>query len=40
MGFAGPFVVEMWNEDLEDAPAIAASARRWLVAKHDAARQA
>jgi L-ribulose-5-phosphate 3-epimerase len=37
MGFKGPFMVEMWNEDAADAEEKAAAARRWLGRKLEAA---
>ena len=37
IGFAGPFMVEMWNEDDPHAEAIVAAARRWLGKKVEAA---
>ena len=33
IGFKGPFMVEMWNEDAADAESIAAAARGWLSEK-------
>ena len=33
IGFGGPLMVEMWNEDAADAESIAAAARRWLGEK-------
>jgi L-ribulose-5-phosphate 3-epimerase len=37
IGFTGPFMVEMWNEDSADAEAQAAAARQWLGRKVEAA---
>jgi L-ribulose-5-phosphate 3-epimerase len=37
MGFRGPFMVEMWNEDAPDPVATVAAARRWLGDKLSAA---
>jgi L-ribulose-5-phosphate 3-epimerase len=33
IGFRGPLMVEMWNEDAADAESTVAAARRWLGAK-------
>jgi L-ribulose-5-phosphate 3-epimerase UlaE len=33
MGYHGPFVVEMWNEEAADPEAVSADARRWLAEK-------
>ena len=37
IGFKGPFMVEMWNEDAPDAEVQAAAARQWLLRKLEAA---
>ena len=37
IGYEGPLMVEMWNEDAADAEVTAASARRWLGEKLSAA---
>lgn len=37
MGYRGPFMVEMWNEDVADPVATVAAARAWLAARLDAA---
>ena len=37
MRFAGPFMVEMWNEAVADPVAVVGSARRWLAEKLDKA---
>ena len=37
MGYRGPFMVEMWNEAVEDPVATVAAARQWLADKLDAA---
>jgi L-ribulose-5-phosphate 3-epimerase UlaE len=36
-GFAGPVMIEMWNDDRPDALSVAAAAREWVVARlHEA----
>ena len=37
IGFTGPFMVEMWNEEAPDAEAQVAVARQWLLRKLEAA---
>jgi len=29
-GFAGPMMIEMWNDDRPDSAAVCAAARRWV----------